>query len=89
MNWVNVATIVAVIVMVALGAYFLVWMTRSQKAAAEQYQEQLRAAAAREAAEAADADAADGAREPDAAGGEDLSDAGRLKYSGQGGDQRP
>ena len=80
MNWVNVATIVAVIVMVALGAYFLVWMTRSQKAAAAQYQEQMRAAAARE---AASADEAEEAHESDAAGGDGLSDADRLKFQEQ------
>jgi len=58
MNWINVALIVSVIVMVALGVYFLTWMTKSQRIAAEQYQEQMRAAAAAEAL------AADGPGEP-------------------------
>ena len=86
MNWVSVATIVAVIVMVALGAYFLVWMTRSQKAAAAQYQEQMRAAAAAEAraleepAEARPPDETDAAN---TAGGGGLSDADRLKFQEQ------
>jgi len=75
MNWINVATIVAVIVMVALGAYFLVWMTRSQKAAAAQYQEQMRGAA--------EADEVEEAPESDAAGGDGLSDADRLKFQEQ------
>ena len=80
MNWINVATIVAVIVMVALGAYFFVWMSRSQKAAAAQYQEQMRVAASREAAEA---DEVEEAPESDAAGGDGLSDADRVKFQEQ------
>jgi type II secretory pathway pseudopilin PulG len=79
MNWINVALIISVIVMVALGVYFLTWMTKSQRRAAEQYQEQLRAAAAREATEA---DEAQEARESDAAGGDGHSDADRLEFQG-------
>jgi hypothetical protein len=51
MNWTNVATIVALIAMVAIGGYFIAWMTKNQKRAAAEYRAQMDAAAAREAGE--------------------------------------
>ena len=95
MNWINVALIVSVIVMVALGVYFLTWMTKSQRIAAAQYQEQMRAAAAAEAlgadgpgepGETSASDEPDEAAETagsDEAAGGGLSDADRLKFREQ------
>ena len=68
MNWVNVAMIISVIAMFAVGAYFLVWMTSSQKRAAAEYREQMSSSAAGEAREpdeseeTRETDGADGAR---------------------------
>ena len=97
MNWINVALIVSLIVMVALGVYFLTWMTKSQRIAAAQYQEQMRAEAAAEALEADvpgepgetpasdEPDEAEETAGSDEAAGGGLSDADRLKFQ----EQRP
>jgi uncharacterized membrane protein len=84
MNWINVATIVAVIVMVALGIYFFTWMSKSQRAAAEQYREQMSAAAAAEAREADAAGETHASEDShDASAGAGLSAADRLKFEEQ------
>ena len=80
MNWVNVAMIISVIAMFAVGAYFLVWMTSSQKRAAAEYREQMSASAdadARAPDEPVETD------EADASSGSGLPDADRLRFEEQ------
>lgn len=80
MNWINLATIVAVVVMVALGAYFIVWMTKNQKRAAAEYREQMDSIAA---GEDRDPDHLDETGETGGVDGGALSDTDRLRFEEQ------